>query len=75
LHNFTSISVVLVSSTLKDEFKIVHVEEFKVTEAVGAIALIAVITEKTVFIVINDRRASEAANWLATIVGADHGLA
>ena len=75
LHDFTSISIVLLRKTLEDEFKIVHVEVLEVTEAWGAIALIAVIAEETVFIVINDRLASEAANWLVTVIGADHRLA
>jgi len=61
--------------TLEDEFKIVHVEVLEVTEAWRAIALIAVIAEETVFIVVNDRLASEAANWLVGVVGADHRLA
>jgi len=61
--------------TLENEFKIVHVEVLEVTEAWRAIALIAVIAEETVFIVVNDRLASEAANWLVSVIGADHRLA
>ena len=74
LHDLAAISIVFVCIWIENKVKLVHVEVLEVAKAGWAIALIAVITEKAVFIVIDDSLASKATYWLGAVVWTDHGL-
>jgi len=75
LHYLTTITIIFVRCWIKNEIKIIHVKELEIAKTVWAIALIAIITKETIFIVVNDRLASTAADWVRSTVWADHGLA